>query len=138
MLGDEFTWIGDVSVQGTCCNCVGAGEKDLRFLVAHSPREVPVGCRDTLHRCVEASKRIHGSAQAGGARSVLCEADSGIFQNLPHRLAVPNRIFKFPNNLGGCRNAKGVNLDCFVLHYFGKGEEVASFSAGARIDIGPV
>src|SRR5437762_11849837 len=66
------------------------GQKDLRFLMTHPPREVPVGGADAFERRVHAPKGVHRPAQASCAARVLRHLHACIHQDFPNGFLAPS------------------------------------------------
>src|SRR5690606_6777334 len=75
-LADVLPRIGDAPGEGARGDGVRAGEENLRLLVAHAAREVPVRRADAIHRRIQAPKGIHRTTEAGRAGRILGEADA--------------------------------------------------------------
>src|SRR6266576_1286214 len=117
----------------------GAGEKYLRFLVAHAAGEITVRGADAFEAgFVDAPKRVHRPAEARGATGVLRHLHTGTDEDFPNRLAAPTGGLQVVNNLRRGRHAKRVNRHAFAAEDAGDLHEVAGLAAGARTDVGAV
>src|SRR6266498_1719903 len=114
------------------------GQEDLRFLVAHTAREIPIRGADALQWRVHAAESVNRPPQAGSAAGVFGHLHASLDEDLPNRPVSPTGRLQVVNRFGGGRDAEGVDGHVPPAQDAREFQKVAGLASRAGSDVGPV
>ena len=93
LVGQILTWISDSAGQGAGGHGGRGGQENLRFLVAHAAREIPVGGADALDADCSCGRKCPPDRPGRRRSRRFQSAAPRLFRGLPKWSCRPNRWF---------------------------------------------